>query len=111
MAAPAWRIGATDVNKAMATTVGIAHLTLDIAQAMSLKDKRRIVKSFKDRLRHRHNISIAEVDGLASHRSAVLALAMVSNDRRYVESVLQKIINAAAEHRDMVLMDHEIEWL
>ena len=95
----------------MATIVGFVHLSLSVPQAMSLKDKRRIVKSFKDRIRHKHNVSIAEVDGLASHRAAGLALVMVSNDRRYVESVLQKIINAAELHRDMILMDHQIEWL
>ena len=95
----------------MVTTVGLVHLRLDVAQAMSLKDKRRIVKSFKDRLRHRYNVSVAEVDRLEDHRSTVLALAMVSSDRRYVESILQKIVNAAASHRDMVLIDHDIEWL
>ncbi len=79
----------------MATIVGFVHLSLSVPQAMSLKDKRRIVKSFKDRIRHKHNVSSAELDGLASHRAAGLSLVLVSNDRRYVESVLQKSINAA----------------
>ena len=95
----------------MSTTVGLVHLTLHVAQAMSLKDKRRIIKGFKDRVTHRYNVSIAEVGGLDSHRSAVLAVAMVGNDHRYVEGALQKIINAAMNHRDMVLVDHEIEWI
>jgi len=95
----------------MSTTVGLVHLNLDVAQAMSLKDKRRIVKGFKDRIRNRHNVSVSEVDAHENHRSAVLAFAMVSNDRKYAEGVLQKIINAAASHRDMVLIDHEIQWL
>ena len=95
----------------MSTTVGLVHLKLNVAQAMSLKDKRRIIKGFKDRVRSKHNVSVSEVDAHENHRSAVLAVAMVSNDRRYAEGVLQKIINAAAAHRDMILMDHEIEWL
>jgi len=78
---------------------------------MSLKDKRRIIKGFKDHVTHRYNVSIAEVGGLDNHRSAVLAVAMVGNDHRYVEGALQKIINAAMNHRDMVLVDHETEWI
>ena len=95
----------------MATTIGLLHLKLHVAQAMSLKEKRRIVKSFKDRLKHRHNVSLAEVDGLDSHRSAELAVAMAGTDRRYIEGALQKIVNAAAAHRDMILIDHTVEWL
>lgn len=95
----------------MATTIGVIHLGLRVAQASSLKDKRRIVKGFKDRLRHRHNVSVAEVDDLDNHRSAVLAVAIVSGDRRYAEGVAQKIVDAATNHRDMVLTDCDIDWL
>jgi uncharacterized protein (TIGR02265 family) len=95
----------------MATSVGVVHLSLRVAQAMSLKDKRRIVKGFKDRLRSRHNVSVAEVDELDNHKSAVLAVAIVSSDRRYAEGVLQKIVDAAGTHRDMVLTECEIDWL
>ena len=95
----------------MPTTVGLVHLSIHVTQAMSLKDKRRIIKSFKTRVANGYNVSIAEVDALDSHRSAVLAVAMVGNDRRHVAGALQKIINAASSHRDMVLVDYEVEWL
>jgi uncharacterized protein YlxP (DUF503 family) len=95
----------------MATTVGLLSLRLNVVQAMSLKDKRRVIKSFKDRMRSGHNVSIAEVDELDSHRWSVLAVAMVGNDRRYVEGALQTILSAAAGHRDMILADSSIEWL
>lgn len=94
----------------MATTVGLLHLEFRVTQTASLKDKRRSIKSFKDRLSGRYNVSVAEVDHQDSRRQAVLAVAMVGSDRRYVEGALQKIVNAAASHRDLVLMDHEIEW-
>ena len=94
----------------MATIVGLAHLDLHVVQASSLKDKRRVIKSFKDRTRHAFNVSIAEVGGLETYRSAELAVSMVGNDRRIIESVLQKIINRAAMHRDMVLTDSEMEF-
>lgn len=95
----------------MATTVGLLHLEFHVAQAASLKDKRRAVKSFKDRVAHAHNVSVAEVADQDNRRRAVLAVAMVGSDRRYVEGALQKITNAAGRHRDMVLIDHEVEWL
>ena len=95
----------------MATTVGVLHLELNVVQAMSLKDKRRSVKSFKDRTRSAFNASVAEVDGLDSLRRAVLAVAMVGGDRSYLEGALQQIVNQAATHRDMILVSHEIAWL
>jgi len=95
----------------MATTVGLLHLEFHVAQAASLKDKRRSVKSFKDRVAHRFNVSIAEVGALDDRRRAVLAVAMVANDRRYVEGALQMIVNAASAHRDMILSASEMEWL
>ncbi len=95
----------------MSTAVGLLQLTLGIPQAMSLKDKRRIVKGFKDRLHNRFNVSVAEVGGQDQHRRAVLAVAMVCNDRRYAEGCLQKVGNLAAMQRDMILVAQDIEWL
>lgn len=95
----------------MSTTVGLVHLKLHVAQAMSLKDKRRVLKSFKTRLANKFNVSVAEVDGLDSHRGAVVAIAMVGNDKRHIEGALQRIVNAAAGHRDMILIGSEVEWL
>ncbi|MFP4354662.1 MAG: DUF503 domain-containing protein [Phycisphaerae bacterium] len=95
----------------MSTVVGLLHLELHVAQAMSLKDKRRILKSFKDRVKHRFNVSVAEVGGLESHRTGVLAIAAVSNEHAHAEGTLQRIVNMAAMHRDMVLIDQQTEWL
>jgi uncharacterized protein len=95
----------------MSTTVGLLHLDFRILQAESLKDKRRSVKSFKDRLRARCNVSVAEVDALDDRHRAVVAVAMIGNDRRYLEGALQQIVNQALCHREMILADHEMEWL
>ena len=95
----------------MATVVGLLHLKLNIVQAFSLKDKRRVLKSFKDRLRNKHNVSVAEVGDLDAHRWSEVAVAMAGNDRGYVEGALQGIVDAAARHRDLVLADWQMEWL
>ena len=93
------------------TVVGVLHLSLYVGGSMSLKDKRRAAKSFKDRVANRFNVSVAEVGSLDALRSAEIAVAMVGNDRRYVEGALQQVVNAAAVARDMVLTEHDVEWL
>ena len=70
-------------------TIGVLQLELSIGDAMSLKDKRRVIKSLKDRIAHGHNVSIAEVGALDAHRRSVLGIAMVANDRGYVEGAEQ----------------------
>jgi hypothetical protein len=95
----------------MSVTVGLLHLEFHIPQAESLKDKRRQVKGFKDRLASRFNVSVAEVDALDNRRRAVLAVAMVGSDHQYVEGALQQIVNAAQMHREMILAASRTDWL
>jgi uncharacterized protein YlxP (DUF503 family) len=68
--------------------VGVIVWELHLAGCQSLKDKRRIVKSLKDRLHQRFNVSVAEVDHQDSWQRAGLACGVVANDRRHVEEVL-----------------------
>jgi hypothetical protein len=95
----------------MATTVGLLHLEFHIPAAVSLKDKRRAVKSFKDRVRNSHNVSVAEVASLDDRRRAVLAVAMVGNDARYLGGALQRIVRVAENQREMILAERELEWV
>jgi uncharacterized protein YlxP (DUF503 family) len=73
--------------------IGVLTLELHIEDSRSLKDKRHVVKSLKDRLRERFNVAVAEIDHLDSWQNSVLAVVTVSNDRVFAEQVLQ-----AAEH-------------
>ena len=68
--------------------VGVRSWELSLAGCQSLKDKRRIVKSLKDRLHHQFNVSAAEVDHLDSWQRAALACSVVSTERRHAEEVL-----------------------
>jgi uncharacterized protein YlxP (DUF503 family) len=92
-------------------TVGVLQIELSVPDAMSLKDKRRAVKSLKDRIAHRHNVSIAEVGALDEHRRAILGLAMVSNDSRYVESALSKLVDFVRAAPYVSLVDYQIDLL
>jgi|SRR6476659_4907823 uncharacterized protein YlxP (DUF503 family) len=92
-------------------TVGVLQLELSISDAFSLKDKRRVIKSLKDRIAHRHNVSVAEVGALDEHRRAILAIAMVSNDSRYVESALSKLVDFVRMNPVASLEDYQIDLL
>ena len=91
--------------------VAILQLELSIPWAMSLKDKRRAVKGLKERLGRRFNISIAEVADNDVWRSAVLGVAAVGNDPRFLQSVCQNIVNYAEECTDTTLEDYQVEIL
>ncbi len=68
--------------------VGVRSWELALAGCQSLKDKRRVLKSLKDRLHNRFNVSAAEVDHQDSWQRAALACSVVSTERRHAEEVL-----------------------
>jgi uncharacterized protein len=92
-------------------TIGVLQLELSIGDAMSLKDKRRVVKSLKDRIAHGRNVSVAEVGALGLHRTAILGIAMVSNDSKYVEGALSKIVDFVRSVGTCDLTDYQIDLL
>jgi uncharacterized protein YlxP (DUF503 family) len=92
-------------------TVGVLQLELSIPSAFSLKDKRQVVKSLKDRIGHAHNVSVAEVGALDEHRRSIVAVAMVSNDKRYVEGALSKLVDFVRMVPQASLIDYQIELL
>lgn len=90
-------------------TVGVLRLELVIGEAQSLKDKRRALKSVKDRLSNTFNVSVAEVDALDSWQRAVLAVALVGNDGRFVHSCLDRIVDWIRKQRLVTLVDYSKE--
>ena len=92
-------------------TIGVLQFELYIGDAMSLKDKRRVVKSLKDRIAHGHNVSVAEVGALDQHRRSILAVAMVSNDSGYVEGALSKLVDFVRTVSKAELVEYQIDLL
>jgi len=91
--------------------VGILQLEISIPDAMSLKDKRRVVLSLKDKIRNGHNVSIAEVGALDEHRRSVIGLAMVANDKQYVEGGLSKLVDLVRMTASVSLIDYQIDFV
>lgn len=90
-------------------TIGALQIELTVIDAMSLKDKRRVIKSIKDRIAHGHNVSIAEVGALDEHRRSILGIAMVGNDGRYIEGALSKLVDFIRAAPQVSLLDYRIE--
>ena len=77
-------------------TVGLLTLELRIRGSRSLKDKRAVLRRLKDRLRGRHNVSVAETDFHDDHQRSVLAVAAVSGDPSRADEVLDRAEQEAA---------------
>jgi len=89
--------------------IGVLQFTLEIPHAQSLKDKRRVVKSMKDRLRRSFNISLSEVDDLDNCSVATLGVVMAGSDIPYLNSALDNLINTLQDWREATLADHQLE--
>lgn len=85
-------------------TVGLCTVELLITDSDSLKDKRQVVKSLKDRIRNRFNVSVAELDGHETWQSSTLGFACIGNGRAIVEQTLNKVLDhVEGEPRAMVV--------
>jgi uncharacterized protein YlxP (DUF503 family) len=91
--------------------IGVLTLDIHVEQSHSLKEKRHVVKSLKDRLRERFNVSVAEIDFLDSWQSSVIAAVTVSRDRVHAEQVLQAVESHAASVLGGALTGSSVEWI
>jgi len=73
-------------------TVGVARITLFLPESHSLKEKRMVLRRIKDRVRDKFNAAIAEVGEQDLWQRSSLGLALVGNDRRFVESALDEVV-------------------
>ncbi|MBU4129012.1 DUF503 domain-containing protein [bacterium] len=89
--------------------VGTAWIELHIPGVNSLKGKRQIIKSIKERIRNRFNVSIAEVEKQDLWQRAALGLACVANDKAQANRILSKVINFIEQNKNISLIDYEIE--
>jgi uncharacterized protein YlxP (DUF503 family) len=73
--------------------VGLCTVELFISESRSLKDKRQVLHSLKDRLHGKFNLSVAEVDGQDLWQKAVLGMACVANEGGHVNQVIEQALN------------------
>jgi uncharacterized protein YlxP (DUF503 family) len=92
--------------------VGVCRLTLSIPGSYSLKDKRRVVKSLVERIRHRYNVAAAEVDEHEIWNAAVIGVSCVSTSGAHAHEILDHVVAFVDNgHEDGELVDHTVEIL
>jgi len=90
--------------------VGVLRIELSIPQADSLKDKRRVIKSIKDKVRNNFNVSVAEIGSQDIWRTALLGVAVVSEDSAYANGILSRIQDMIANRTEAIMTNCELEW-
>lgn len=91
--------------------IGILTFELRLEHSHSLKDKRQVVKSLKDRLRARFNVAVAETGLQETWQRSIVTAVTVSGDRGAAEDVLRRVEEDAAGVLGPMLVRAEVEWM
>ncbi|MFC2006379.1 DUF503 domain-containing protein [Chloroflexota bacterium] len=92
--------------------VGVCQIRLRLPENLSLKGKRRVLKSITSRVGSKFNVSIAEVDDNDLWQLATIGVCCVSNDGRHANEVLSRVVGFITESRfEIEILDYEIEIL
>jgi uncharacterized protein len=90
--------------------VGVCRLTLQLADSQSLKAKRQVVRSLVERLRRRFNAAVAEVEEQDTWQTAVIGIAVVSNQAAHADRQIATIVHEIEATRlDAVVVDQQVE--
>ncbi len=89
--------------------VGVARHVLQIPGSRSLKDRRRVVRSYKDRLRAKLPVSVAEVGDVERYQVATLGLAVVAHEAAFCEEILAQAARLGGALHDALLADTATE--
>ena len=89
--------------------VGLLTLELHIGHAQSLKDKRQVLRSLKDRLRAKFNVAVAELEYHDTWQRSVVGIVTISNEEHHVEESLQQVLAEADNILGPLLISHTVE--
>jgi uncharacterized protein YlxP (DUF503 family) len=96
----------------MTMHVGVARVALHLAENGSLKGKRMVVKSITQRVRNRFNVAVAEVETQDAWQVATLGIVSISDDRRHVNEMLNKVLDfIESERLDAEVGDVQLELI
>ncbi len=98
------------VNIQKNMVVGILEISLHIPAATSLKAKRKVVLSLKDRIKRQFNVSLAETDGQNTWQRCTLSIAMIATRQLAVEKEFQHILDLIDTETAVLITDHWIEF-
>jgi uncharacterized protein YlxP (DUF503 family) len=91
--------------------IGLLTLEIHIPDARSLKDKRQVLRSLKDRLRGHFNVAVAELDHQETWQRSQVGVVTISSDLRHLEDSLEKVATESERLLGRDLVSSEIEVL
>jgi len=91
--------------------IGLLTFDLFLPGSQSLKSKRSLIKSLKDRVRSQFNVSIAEVGSHDKWQKSIISVCAIGTDRRLLDSTLQSIVSLVEKLRDIEISNTELEFL
>src|SRR5580692_11206256 len=89
--------------------VGLLTLELHIPDAQSLKDKRQVLRSLKDKLRRDFNVAVAELEHHEAWQRSVVGVVTLSNEEKHVREMLQKVLDEADDILGSFLINQAVE--
>ena len=92
-------------------TVGVLIIDIMIRSSASLKEKRYVLKSIKDKLKHKFNVSVAELDFQDKWQRSELGIALISNEYSHVENSLQKVFRFLDESDEYEIINYTFDYV
>jgi uncharacterized protein YlxP (DUF503 family) len=86
-------------------------LEIHIPDARSLKDKRQVLRSLKERLRSRFNVAVAELDYQDTWQRSQIGIVSLSNDQAHLEQSMRAVCDEAEQQLGRDLVSSELEML
>ena len=91
--------------------IGLLTLEIHIPDARSLKDKRQVLRSLKERLRSRFNVAVAELDYQDTWQRSQIGIVSLSNDQAHLEQSMRAVYDEAEQQLGRDLVSSELEML
>ncbi len=91
-------------------TVGVCTIELFLPASRSLKDKRRVLKSLRDRIKHKFNVAFAEVSENDLWQKSILGVACVGNQKNHVNEVLDKAVGLIRSNPQVEIVHCRMEF-
>ena len=89
--------------------IGLLTLEIHIPDAHSLKDKRQVVRSLKERLRARFNVAVAEMDHQETWQRAEIGVVSLSSEQAHLEQSMRAVFDEAEQLLGRELVGHNLE--
>jgi len=90
--------------------IGVLTIEILIYYSSSLKEKRFVLKSIKDRLKNKYNVSVAELEYQDKWQRSLIGISMISNQKSFVEKALQQIFQSLDRSDEYEIISYQFDY-